>query len=170
MESKPLCKPATVPYSCRAALFTATRASKVKISYFATRASKVRISYFARGLTPRACTKPCEYLFKHVNAKLLSGIDLVGFCSRFFNDVFSAGKFGGFWPTLRAFYDGDAYLALPLYFKVLDEVVSTRALTPYKEFADLNPSFLRCLEALRAFSHPRSLRSYSASRLEYLAT
>ncbi|KAI0873257.1 hypothetical protein GGS24DRAFT_464254 [Hypoxylon argillaceum] len=43
----------------------------------------------------------------------------------FFNDVFSTGTFGGFWHLLRAFYDGDAYIPLPLYFRFLDEVFIT---------------------------------------------
>ncbi|KAI0860227.1 hypothetical protein F4860DRAFT_504096 [Xylaria cubensis] len=40
----------------------------------------------------------------------------------FFNDLFSTGNFGGFWHVVRASYDGDAYLALPLPFRFLDEV------------------------------------------------
>ncbi|KAI4859874.1 hypothetical protein F4820DRAFT_438513 [Hypoxylon rubiginosum] len=40
----------------------------------------------------------------------------------FFNDIFSTGIFGGFFHTMRAFYDGDTYLALPLYFQFIDEV------------------------------------------------
>lgn len=47
---------------------------------------------------------------------------------RFFNDIFSTGIFGGFFHTMRAFYDGDTYLALPLYFQFIDEVVSLRVL------------------------------------------
>ncbi|KIM93742.1 hypothetical protein OIDMADRAFT_21493 [Oidiodendron maius Zn] len=39
----------------------------------------------------------------------------------FFNDVFSKGGFGGVWHTLRAFYDGDAYLALPLHSQLIDQ-------------------------------------------------
>ncbi|CAI6080528.1 unnamed protein product [Clonostachys chloroleuca] len=39
----------------------------------------------------------------------------------FFNDVFSKGGFGGVWHTLRAFYDGDAYLALPLGVQLIDQ-------------------------------------------------
>lgn len=50
------------------------------------------------------------------------------FCSsnraRFFNDVFSRRGFGGIWHTLRAFYDGDAYLALPLGSQLVDQMVS----------------------------------------------
>jgi hypothetical protein len=44
--------------------------------------------------------------------------------ARFFNDVFSKGGFGGIWHTLRAFYDGDAYLALPLGSQLVDQMVS----------------------------------------------
>ncbi|KAH9987275.1 hypothetical protein F4779DRAFT_611502 [Xylariaceae sp. FL0662B] len=40
----------------------------------------------------------------------------------FFNDVLSTGKFGGFWHLLRAFYDCETYVALPLYFQFFDEV------------------------------------------------
>ncbi|KAI9162781.1 hypothetical protein HJFPF1_04373 [Paramyrothecium foliicola] len=43
----------------------------------------------------------------------------------FFNDVFSKGGFGGLWHTLRAFYDGDTYLALPLGSRILDEAFVT---------------------------------------------
>ncbi|KAJ2997706.1 hypothetical protein NUW58_g566 [Xylaria curta] len=43
----------------------------------------------------------------------------------FFNDIFSAGTFGGFWYILRAFYDGDAYIALPLHSQFLDQVFLT---------------------------------------------
>lgn len=49
---------------------------------------------------------------------------LAGHHCRFFNDVFSKGGFGGVWHTLRAFYDGDAYLALPLGSQLVDQVVS----------------------------------------------
>ena len=44
-------------------------------------------------------------------------------CCRFFNDVLSQGGFGGMWHILRAFYDGDAYLALPLRLQAIDEAV-----------------------------------------------
>ncbi|KAI1125117.1 hypothetical protein F5Y10DRAFT_14663 [Nemania abortiva] len=40
----------------------------------------------------------------------------------FFNDVFSTGTSRSFWHLLRAFYDGDTYIALPLHFQFLDEV------------------------------------------------
>ncbi|KAI1204741.1 uncharacterized protein F4807DRAFT_446035 [Annulohypoxylon truncatum] len=43
----------------------------------------------------------------------------------FFNDIFSTGKFGGFWHLLRVFYDWETYLALPLYFQFFDEVFIT---------------------------------------------
>ncbi|KAK2594391.1 hypothetical protein QQS21_007897 [Conoideocrella luteorostrata] len=43
----------------------------------------------------------------------------------FFNDVFSQGGFGGIMHTLRAFYDGDAYLALPLGSRMVDEAFLT---------------------------------------------
>ncbi|KAI3318090.1 hypothetical protein HD806DRAFT_324053 [Xylariaceae sp. AK1471] len=43
----------------------------------------------------------------------------------FFNDLFSTGNFAGYWHLLRAYYDGDTYLALPLYFRFLDEVFMT---------------------------------------------
>lgn len=49
------------------------------------------------------------------------------FYCRFFNDVFSTGEFGDFWHILRAFYDGDSCLALPLYFRFFDELVSFQA-------------------------------------------
>ncbi|KAK0385312.1 hypothetical protein NLU13_7788 [Sarocladium strictum] len=39
----------------------------------------------------------------------------------FFNDLLSDGEFGGFWKTMRAFWDGDAYPAFPLYFRAIDE-------------------------------------------------
>ncbi|KAI1169865.1 hypothetical protein F4777DRAFT_571574 [Nemania sp. FL0916] len=39
----------------------------------------------------------------------------------FFNDVFSTGSFGSFWHILRAFYDGDSYIALPFRIQLLDE-------------------------------------------------
>lgn len=42
---------------------------------------------------------------------------------RFFNDMMSQGSFSGFWHIMRAFYDGDAYLALPFGVKFIDEVV-----------------------------------------------
>ena len=45
---------------------------------------------------------------------------------RFFNDVFSQGGFGGIWHTLRAFYDGDTYLALPLRSQLVDQAVSVQ--------------------------------------------
>lgn len=37
------------------------------------------------------------------------------------------GSFSGFWHIMRAFYDGDAYLALPFGVKFIDEVVSNAA-------------------------------------------
>ncbi|KAI0202413.1 hypothetical protein F4808DRAFT_421540 [Astrocystis sublimbata] len=40
----------------------------------------------------------------------------------FFNDILSTGTFGGFWHILRAFYDGDTYIALPLHSQFLDEL------------------------------------------------
>ncbi|KAI1769930.1 hypothetical protein F4818DRAFT_456507 [Hypoxylon cercidicola] len=43
----------------------------------------------------------------------------------FFNDILSTGRFEGFFHILRAFYDGDAYLALPLYFQFFDQVFLT---------------------------------------------
>ncbi|KAI1856781.1 hypothetical protein JX265_011422 [Neoarthrinium moseri] len=48
----------------------------------------------------------------------------------FFSDVFSTGSFGTLADVphmLRAFYDGDTYLALPLYFRFFDEVFMTIA-------------------------------------------
>ncbi|KAK2589866.1 hypothetical protein QQS21_012457 [Conoideocrella luteorostrata] len=39
----------------------------------------------------------------------------------FFKDVFSKGGFGGVFHTLRAFYDGDSYLALPLGSRAVDQ-------------------------------------------------
>ncbi|KAI1324473.1 hypothetical protein F5Y16DRAFT_402321 [Xylariaceae sp. FL0255] len=39
----------------------------------------------------------------------------------FFNDVFSKGQLGSFWHLLRAFYDGDSYIALPLNSRILDQ-------------------------------------------------
>jgi hypothetical protein len=53
-------------------------------------------------------------------------LTIAGSHSRFFNDVFSKGGFGGVWHTLRAFYDGDAYLALPLGVQLIDQAVSTK--------------------------------------------
>ncbi|KAG9239867.1 hypothetical protein BJ878DRAFT_546915 [Calycina marina] len=45
----------------------------------------------------------------------------------FFNDVFAYGSIGpgNIWHTLRAFYDGDAYIALPLRSQVVDQVFIT---------------------------------------------
>ncbi|KAH8171043.1 hypothetical protein LIA77_09824 [Sarocladium implicatum] len=43
----------------------------------------------------------------------------------FFNDLLSDGGFGGFWKSMRAFYDGDAYPAFPLYFQIFDEILLT---------------------------------------------
>ncbi|KAI2606661.1 hypothetical protein GGR54DRAFT_411426 [Hypoxylon sp. NC1633] len=43
----------------------------------------------------------------------------------FFNDVFATGGYGGLLHILRAFYDGDTYLSLPLYFQFFDEVFLT---------------------------------------------
>lgn len=45
-------------------------------------------------------------------------------CHRFFNDVFQTGKFGSVPHLLRAFLDGDSYLALPFNIQALDEIVS----------------------------------------------
>lgn len=42
---------------------------------------------------------------------------------RFFNDLLSNGGLRNGPHVLRAFYDGDTYAALPLYFQFLDEVV-----------------------------------------------
>lgn len=39
----------------------------------------------------------------------------------FFNDLLPADGSGGFLKTMRVFWDGDAYPALPLYFRVFDE-------------------------------------------------
>ncbi|KAI9709551.1 MAG: hypothetical protein M1820_003311 [Bogoriella megaspora] len=44
----------------------------------------------------------------------------------FFNDVFSNGGFGGVLHTLRAFYDGDAYLALPFGSQLIDQAVGAK--------------------------------------------
>ncbi|KAH8901744.1 hypothetical protein GQ53DRAFT_815191 [Thozetella sp. PMI_491] len=43
----------------------------------------------------------------------------------FFNDLLSLGGFSNVPHILRAFYDGDAYLALPLYFRFFDEIFIT---------------------------------------------
>ncbi|KAI1370437.1 hypothetical protein F4677DRAFT_363426 [Hypoxylon crocopeplum] len=40
----------------------------------------------------------------------------------FFNDIFATGNYGGILRILRAFYDGDTYLSMPLYFQFFDEV------------------------------------------------
>ncbi|KAI0132623.1 hypothetical protein BJ170DRAFT_614683 [Xylariales sp. AK1849] len=45
----------------------------------------------------------------------------------FFNDLLSTGSFDSFSHFLRASYDGDAYIALPLYFRFLDVVFMTVA-------------------------------------------
>jgi mannose-6-phosphate isomerase-like protein (cupin superfamily) len=39
----------------------------------------------------------------------------------FFNDLLSTGEMSGFWRTMRIFWDGDAYPAMPFYFRFLDE-------------------------------------------------
>lgn len=48
----------------------------------------------------------------------------IGRYCRFFNDIFSTGKFQGFFHIMRAFYDGDTYAALPLHIQFIDELVS----------------------------------------------
>jgi mannose-6-phosphate isomerase-like protein (cupin superfamily) len=40
----------------------------------------------------------------------------------FFNDLFAKGTWGGFFYNMRVFYDGDAYIALPLGSRWLDEL------------------------------------------------
>ncbi|KAI0176966.1 hypothetical protein BJ166DRAFT_11350 [Pestalotiopsis sp. NC0098] len=40
----------------------------------------------------------------------------------FFNDVFQTGRFGSIPHLLRAFLDGDSYLALPFNIQALDEI------------------------------------------------
>ncbi|KAI1425413.1 hypothetical protein F5Y12DRAFT_747413 [Xylaria sp. FL1777] len=60
----------------------------------------------------------------------------------FFNDIFSTGTFGGFWHILRAFYDGDSYIALPLHFQFLDEVFLTVFGGIAHLFAPLKPESL----------------------------
>lgn len=45
--------------------------------------------------------------------------------AEFFNDLLQEGKFGNPVLALRAFYDNDTYLALPLYFRVFDEIFIT---------------------------------------------
>ncbi|KAI1360497.1 hypothetical protein F5Y08DRAFT_348719 [Xylaria arbuscula] len=40
----------------------------------------------------------------------------------FFNDMLSKGTSQGFWYNMRVFYDGDGYIALPLYFRFFDEL------------------------------------------------
>ncbi|KAI1302214.1 hypothetical protein F5Y03DRAFT_396557 [Xylaria venustula] len=46
-----------------------------------------------------------------------------GICKAlFFNDLLSKGATPGFWHSMRAFYDGDGYVVLPLYFRFFDEV------------------------------------------------
>ncbi|KAI0433450.1 hypothetical protein F5Y09DRAFT_73939 [Xylaria sp. FL1042] len=43
----------------------------------------------------------------------------------FFNDMFCKGPSPGFWYLMRAFYDGDGYIALPLYFRFFDVLFIT---------------------------------------------
>ena len=37
--------------------------------------------------------------------------------------MLSRGPSPGFWYNMRVFYDGDGYIALPLYFRFFDELV-----------------------------------------------
>ncbi|KAI1157811.1 hypothetical protein F5B18DRAFT_665699 [Nemania serpens] len=43
----------------------------------------------------------------------------------FFNDMFNDGPTPGFWHLMRVFYDGDGYVALPLPFRIVDEIFIT---------------------------------------------
>lgn len=45
-------------------------------------------------------------------------------CFRFFADIFEQEHMNSFWYTMRAFYDGDGYAKLPLYFRFFDVAVS----------------------------------------------
>ena len=54
----------------------------------------------------------------------MTHLSLLYYFGRFFNDALSGGAFTGILHILRAFYDGDAYLALPLGSQYIDEAVS----------------------------------------------
>lgn len=118
MEKQPWWDPAILKCWCRAGQFTARKASKA------------RSWSFGRDLTLRECTKPCKSVSircgprNHQTLKISMYLILVWRYYRFFNDVFSKGGFGGVWHTLRAFYDGDAYLAIPLRSQFIDQTVS----------------------------------------------
>ncbi|KAK6085548.1 hypothetical protein SCUP515_00655 [Seiridium cupressi] len=63
----------------------------------------------------------------------------------FFNDLLSTGSFSKLSDvprTLRAFRDGDTYLALPLYFRVFDEVFIMIAGSVAQLFAPAKPTRL----------------------------
>lgn len=79
----------------------------------------------------REFTKPCKCInhiwpAKPKHLKIYIYLIVIGWHHNgFFNDVFSNGGLGSVWHTLRAFYDGDAYLALSLHSQLIDQAVST---------------------------------------------
>ncbi|KAH7010741.1 hypothetical protein B0J12DRAFT_751381 [Macrophomina phaseolina] len=61
--------------------------------------------------------------------------------AQFFHDFFSSGTYPGFWHALRAFYNGDTYIALPGNIKLLDKAfilvfggIAKLFITPKKHF------------------------------------
>lgn len=72
-----------------------------------------------------------SYITNHKTCglSLRTEIPNISHITRFFNDLLSVGMQPGFsgasfWHTMRAFYDGDAYPALGLYFQFFDIAVS----------------------------------------------
>jgi mannose-6-phosphate isomerase-like protein (cupin superfamily) len=62
--------------------------------------------------------------------------------AEFFNDLLQEGKFGNPALALRAFYDNDTYLALPFYFRFVDQVFITIAGNIARLFAPNKPESL----------------------------
>lgn len=62
--------------------------------------------------------------------------------AEFFNDMLQGGTFKNPALILRSFLDGDIYLALPLYFRVFDEIFLTIFGTIARLFAPKKPKHL----------------------------
>lgn len=55
--------------------------------------------------------------------KLMAKWGWLDLCERFFNELLGGDQTPSFWHAIRAFYDGDGYPVLPLYFRFFDVAV-----------------------------------------------
>lgn len=62
--------------------------------------------------------------------------------AEFFNDLLQQGKIGNPALAMRAFYDHDTYLALPFYFRFIDEIFITVVGAIARLFAPRKPEHL----------------------------